>query len=89
MFDTRIFRSLGLLLAALAIVIAIGLRTAPSSAGSAPPLRYAVAPGDTLWAIADAHSDGDPRAMVGEIRQLNGLDDPLIMTGQILLLPAT
>lgn len=40
MFDTRIIRSLGLLLAVLALVIAIGLRTAPDSAATAPLKKH-------------------------------------------------
>jgi len=88
MFDTRIIRSLGLLLAVLALVIAIGLRTAPDSAATAPPVTYTVQPGDTLWDLADRLYDGDPRDGVGEIRKLNDLEGSTLVAGQTLLLPA-
>jgi LysM repeat protein len=89
MFDTRLIRSLGLLLAVLALVIAIGLRTAPDSAATAPPQVYVVQAGDTLWTIAERHGDGDPRDRVGEIRALNDLPGAHIVPGQSLLLPAS
>ncbi len=89
MFDTRILRSVGLLLAVLALVLAFGLRTAPSSAGSSPPVAYSVQPGDTLWSIADAQTGGDPRDLVAQIRQLNDLSSTMLQPGQTLLLPTT
>jgi len=88
MFDIRIIRSLGLLLAVLALVIAIGLRTAPDSAATAPPVAYVVQPGDTLWGLADGLYEGDPRDRVGEIRELNDLEGSTLVAGQTLLLPA-
>jgi len=88
MFDIRIIRSLGLLLAVLALVIAIGLRTAPESAATAPPVAYRVQPGDTLWDIADRTYAGDPRDRLGEIRALNDLEGSTLQAGQTLLLPA-
>lgn len=88
MFDIRIIRSLGLLLAVLALVIAIGLRTAPESAATAPPVAYTVQPGDTLWELAERDYDGDPRDRVGEIRELNDLESSTLQAGQTLLLPA-
>ncbi|WP_220040259.1 LysM peptidoglycan-binding domain-containing protein, partial [Nonomuraea aridisoli] len=45
--------------------------------------------GDTLWAIADALTDGgDTGAMVEEIKRLNGLPDSLIRSGTRLYVPA-
>ncbi|WP_345569926.1 LysM peptidoglycan-binding domain-containing protein [Nonomuraea rosea] len=44
--------------------------------------------GDTLWAIADALSQGDdPGAVVEEIKRLNGLTDSLIRSGTRLYVP--
>ncbi len=88
MFDIRIIRSLGLLIAVLALVVAVGLRTAPDSTASATPIAYVVQPGDTLWDIADAQLEGDPRAGIAEIRALNDLRGSAIAAGQTLLLPA-
>jgi nucleoid-associated protein YgaU len=88
MFDIRIIRSVGLLLAILALVLVIGLRSAPDSQGGETPRTYVVQPGDTLWAIAEGISDGDPRDAVGAIEELNHLDGATIQAGQTLLLPA-
>jgi LysM repeat protein len=46
-----------------------------------------VEPGDTLWKIAVDQYGGDPREAVWRIRERNGLDDPLIRPGQLLVLP--
>lgn len=89
MFDIRIIRSVGLLLAVLALVLVIGLRSAPDSQGGETPRSYVVQPGDSLWVIAQRISDGDPRDTVGAIEDLNQLDGATIQAGQTLLLPAS
>jgi nucleoid-associated protein YgaU len=88
MFDIRIIRSLGLLLAILALVLVIGLRSAPDSQGGQPPRAYVVQPGDSLWTIAERVSAGDPRDAVGRIEELNHLQGADIQAGQTLMLPA-
>ncbi len=88
MFDIRILRSVGLLLAILSLVLVIGLRMAPESQGGQQPQTYLVQPGDSLWSIAAATSTGDPRDMVGRIEELNHLQGSTIQAGQTLLLPA-
>lgn len=87
MFDIRILRSVGLLLAILSLVLVIGLRAAPDSQGGQEPQTYIVQPGDTLWGIAEGASTGDPRDTVGRIKELNHLDGSTIQIGQTLLLP--
>ncbi len=88
MFDIRILRSVGLLLAILSLVLVIGLRAAPDSQGGQEPQTYIVQPGDSLWTIAEHTDDGDPRDAVGRIKELNHLDGSTIQAGQTLLLPA-
>jgi hypothetical protein len=44
--------------------------------------------GDSLWAIAQGVSPGrDPRDVIHEIRELNGLRSNLLQPGQVLLVP--
>ena len=88
MFDIRILRSVGLLLAILSLVLVIGLRAAPDSQGGQEPQTYIVQPGDSLWTIAEHTSSDDPRDAVGKIKELNHLDSSTIQAGQALLLPA-
>jgi hypothetical protein len=61
--------------------------TEPGRAGSTKV--YLVREGDTLWAIARDRvgPEGDPRPLVQEIRQLNGLATSAITAGQTLRLP--
>jgi nucleoid-associated protein YgaU len=45
--------------------------------------------GDTLWGIASAVDPGaDPRALIAEIRELNGLAQSGLTPGQVLQVPA-
>ncbi|MEV1244090.1 LysM peptidoglycan-binding domain-containing protein [Nonomuraea sp. NPDC050022] len=46
--------------------------------------------GDTLWTIADAMApdEGDPGAVVTEIKRLNGLPSALIRPGNHLYVPS-
>jgi len=91
---TRRARRLAVALA-LATGVALGSWLGPLLAGGGGgDLRLAgvtsvvVQPGDTLWSIAASlEGDGDVRAAVDEIQQLNGLHDAVLIPGQILLLP--
>lgn len=60
---------------------------ANDSGASGPVRHYTVKPGDTLWSIAEAHFNGDPREGVWELERANGLDSAAIMPGQRLLVP--
>jgi LysM repeat protein len=86
MFDIRILRSVGLLLAILSLVLVIGLRTAPDSQGGQEPQAYIVQPGDSL---SEVISGADPRETVGGIKELNHLQGSTIQAGQTLLLPVS
>jgi LysM repeat protein len=59
---------------------------ARSSDASGPERRYVVQPQDTLWSIA-SHGYPDPREGVWEIQQRNGLQQTVLVPGQVLVLP--
>jgi hypothetical protein len=72
-----------------------GFFTAPvmaSGAGQAPGVQTAtvtVAPGETLWSLAtELAPHRDPREVVAEIVELNGLSSSLLTAGQPLAVPA-
>jgi nucleoid-associated protein YgaU len=78
----------------LATGVALGSWLGPLVGGGGNDLRLAggssvvVQPGDTLWSIASAlHGDGDVRAVIDEIQELNGLTGADVRPGQMLLLP--
>ncbi len=90
---TRRARRLAAVLA-VATGVALGSWIGPLVGGGGDDLRLAgessvvVQSGDTLWSIASAlHGDGDVRALVDEIRELNGLQGAELRPGQLLLLP--
>ena len=53
--------------------------------------KYVVRAGDTLWEIARARvgSESDPRPLVADIREVNGLRTSVLRSGEVLLLPAS
>lgn len=61
---------------------------AGETGASGPERNYRVKHGDTLWSIAERTFPGDPREGVWELRERNDLDSPVIVPGQILVLPA-
>lgn len=87
MFANGTTKTLGILLAVLALVLVFGLRSAPPSQGSSPHAVYIVESGDTLWDIAERSYDGDPRAAVHRLQEANGLSDATLAVGQELILP--
>jgi Tfp pilus assembly protein FimV len=68
-----------------------GAGRALGEAATAPGARYRVEAGDTLWAIArrEVGPTGDPRPVVADIREANGLTTSALRPGQTLALPAT
>ena len=70
-------------------LLAGGLATAGTEPGSAATAeRVTVAPGDTLWSIAEREAPGtDPRDTVAEILELNHLESSAVEAGSVLLLP--
>ena len=85
----RIVVVLGLVVVMTLLVIAGALRATAAPAG--PPAGWGttvVQPGDTLWSLAHARvRGGDPRALIVEIKAVNGLADSQLASGQRLLLP--
>ena len=73
--------------AVLLTLLLVALGAARPTSGAAPETRYVVQAGDTLWAIAETHYDGDPREAVWRIEQRNHLESVDIHPGQALLLP--
>jgi LysM repeat protein len=76
--------------AVLALGIALGTQSfAGETPGTPEPTRVVmVGSGETLWAIAaEAAGDGDVRAMVDRIEELNALDSAMVQAGQRLRVP--
>jgi len=82
-------RRLGALFVAVALAAALYVG---GVAGAEPePIRYTVAPGDTLWGIAIEHTAvwEDPRPKVEAIREANDLSGYEIYPGMSLKLPSS
>jgi LysM repeat protein len=76
--------------AVLALGIALGTQSfAGETPGAPEPTRVVmVGSGETLWEIAaEAAGDGDVRAMVDRIEDLNALDSAMVQAGQRLHVP--
>jgi hypothetical protein len=87
----RLLATLVLLAGFLAggVLLAGGLATAGTEPGAAATAeRITVAPGETLWSIAEREAPGtDPRDTVAEILELNHLQSSAVEAGSVLLLP--
>ena len=80
------------LVALLCVGVALGTGSSASQEpGSPTPTRtVVVGPGDTLWGIAgELAGDGEVRAMVDRLEQLNALDTAMVQSGQRLRVPLT
>lgn len=78
----------------IGLMIALGLLIPGIRAVSAvqerppPTVDYQVRLGDTLWGIVGAiDSEGDRRALVHELIELNELQSPALTPGQTLQIP--
>jgi nucleoid-associated protein YgaU len=92
----RVLRALVLLAVVLNLVV-LGLAQltgAPARAGAGPTApvvgtQVTVDYGDSLWSIAVRIApNADPRDVVHQLRELNGLSSNLIQPGQVLLVPS-
>jgi len=81
---------LAALAAAVAVIAATGRVQALDDTAPVPasaPAEVVVAPGETLWSIAERVApDRDPRGIVEQVRRLNGLPSGDVQAGQRLLL---
>jgi len=81
-----------LLLLVVAAVLLSGGMTASAGTDRGAPVtaeRVTVAPGETLWQIAERVAPGtDPRETVARILELNGLQTAQVQVGTALLLPS-
>ena len=61
-----------------------------SSSGISGPAIIDVAPGDSLWSIANEYANGRSiRSYIRDIQRLNGLHGSVLQIGQILHLPTS
>jgi nucleoid-associated protein YgaU len=72
---------------ALVLVVLLG-GLVHAGLGGAATDRVTVAPGDTIWSIAASRTDGDVRQEVDTIMQANHLASPVIVPGQVLVVPS-
>lgn len=81
-----------LVTAALLVGVAtVGAQNALAGDGATTPTTATVVvqPGDTLWSVATATVPGaDPRDVIIDIQQLNGLSGSQVSAGQTLVVPA-
>ena len=82
--------ALALVLVAAVFIGAASVANDSSKGGAATPTRVVmVDEGDTLWAIAsEIADDGEVRAMIDTIKQLNALDSAALQVGQEIHVPA-
>jgi hypothetical protein len=75
----------------LTVVAAAAVVIGLLAVGPAPQtlVDVTVGPGDSLWSIAsETAPDRDPRAVIEEIRELNGMTGDVLTIGVVLRVPA-
>jgi LysM repeat protein len=60
---------------------------AHGSEGAGAGQPYRVRAGDTLWSIASAQYQGDPRQGVWRLQRENGLAGGTLQPGQVIVIP--
>jgi LysM repeat protein len=87
----RLLAAAAMLLIAVLTLIGVASRVGPltdaSPVPASAPAQVVVAPGETLWSIAERVApQGDPRTVVTQLRKLNNLPTADVHPGQTLLL---
>jgi nucleoid-associated protein YgaU len=80
----HVFARIVVIVALVTVAVAWGAR---GSDGADRRRTYVVRAGDTLWAIAAAHYQGDPRDAVYRLEDRNHVAGALVRPGQRLVLP--
>jgi len=83
---------IAVVLAALAPLLGVGAKAVASEPPQPDQVSvYTVAPGDTLWQLAESIADDgdDLRDVVRDLQLLNNLPSTALSSGQVLLLPVT
>lgn len=91
-----VFLGIPLMLAAVVVLLLLGVFTSPAKAATmgdgavgTRAEKVTVLSGQTLWSIAsDSDPSRDPRDVVSEIVELNGLATSVVQPGQQLFIPS-
>jgi LysM repeat protein len=85
----QFLRTLVVLLVLLTVLLGAPRLVQMLGPAGAPQLAsHTVAPGETLWGIAAQYRPGeDPRAVIEQIKQVNGLRSVTVQPGQVVLVP--
>lgn len=74
----------------IALSVLIPLRAEAGAGAQTTWAPHIVQPGDTLWSLVHEIDPGaDPRGLMAQVREVNGLTSAHLATGQTLLLPPT
>lgn len=79
--------------ASILLLAGLTAMLSPARAGDSAPVQtqtvqITVQQGQSLWSVAAQYApDRDPRVVIGEIVELNGLDSARVLPGQQLLVP--
>lgn len=82
----------GVLAAVLAIVLIVAVWEAAKPAEVTEWTYHSVAPGDTLWSIAEEYNPdytGDVRSLVHAMETENGIDGDVIFVGDLIKVAKT
>ncbi len=73
----------------MAAVLSFAIYAGGNAGAESPPVHHTVEPGETLWGITTGHypPSEDPRPLIEEIRESNGLEGYDIQPGMDLELP--